>query len=236
MLPSVIGHRGAAAFAPENTLASFRAARARGLAMVEFDVRLSADGVPVVFHDDRLERTTDGSGAVGRHTLAQLKRLDAGRWFAPAFAGETIPTLAETLLLCRELDLAVNIEIKPDRGRDRPTALAAIETAAEVWPAERLPPLVSSFRPAALAAAAEAAPAWPRGFLTGQATAAARMHAHTLGCSAIHVSQRWLSAASVAMLRAEDFAVLAYTVNDPLRARTLWDRGVAAVFSDSLPA
>ena len=90
-------HRGASASAPENTLAAFRAAEAAGAAGIELDVHLSADGVPVVIHDETVDRTTDGHGPVAALTLCRLRQLDAGRWFAPAFAGEALPTLEEIL-------------------------------------------------------------------------------------------------------------------------------------------
>ncbi|MDA8232034.1 MAG: glycerophosphodiester phosphodiesterase [Magnetospirillum sp.] len=233
IFPPVIGHRGAAAYAPENTLASFRKAADLGCRMVEFDVRLSADGVPVVFHDARLERTTDGAGWVGETSLAQLKRLDAGRWFAPAFAGESIPTLAEAMDVCRDLGLAVNIEIKPDHGAERATAVAALETAGRIWPSDRPPPLVSSFRRPALATAAAVAPAWPRALLVGRLGAGWRRAAKRLGCVSVNADHRYLSRRAVAAIGAAGLAVMAYTVNDSEAARTLWEAGVASCFSDA---
>lgn len=99
---SIVGHRGAAACAPENTLAAFRAGVAQGADIIELDVQLSADGRVVVFHDDQLDRTTDGHGPLAERTLAELKTLDAGSWFAPRFAGEPILTLQEVLAWARE--------------------------------------------------------------------------------------------------------------------------------------
>jgi glycerophosphoryl diester phosphodiesterase len=93
----IIGHRGYAAHAPENTLVSIEAALSAGARAVEFDVRVAACGTPVVIHDETLDRTTDGGGPVSRHTVERLRTLDAGVWFGPEFAGERIPTLAETL-------------------------------------------------------------------------------------------------------------------------------------------
>src|SRR5579862_3004583 len=101
-LPPVIGHRGAAARAPENTLAGLRRAHALGCRWVEFDVRLTADGVPVLCHDSRLDRTTDGTGVIAEETLAAVRRCDAGLRFSPEFAGEPVPTLAEALSLAVE--------------------------------------------------------------------------------------------------------------------------------------
>jgi glycerophosphoryl diester phosphodiesterase len=91
----IIAHRGYSAAAPENTLAAMDAAVAAGADAVEFDIQVGLGGVPVLLHDGTLDRTTDASGPVERHALDQLKELDAGRWFGPAFAGERIPTLAE---------------------------------------------------------------------------------------------------------------------------------------------
>ncbi len=93
----IIGHRGYAARAPENTLVSIDAALSAGARAVEFDIRVAACGTPVVIHDETLDRTTDGLGPVLRQTAAQLQTLDAGAWFDPGFAGETIPTLIQAL-------------------------------------------------------------------------------------------------------------------------------------------
>ena len=98
----VICHRGNSADAPENTLASIRAAFELGCDVVEIDVRRSRDGVPVIIHDDTVDRTTDGAGHVADLTLAELKTLDAGSWKGDRFSGERIPTLEEALLAARD--------------------------------------------------------------------------------------------------------------------------------------
>ena len=116
--PLVVGHRGAAAHAPENTIAAFERGLALGADVVECDVHLTSDGHLVVIHDDTLERTTTGRGRVGDHTLAELRTLDAGSWRGPAFAGERIPTLVELLALVRGRS-RIAIEVKPEPG-DRP--------------------------------------------------------------------------------------------------------------------
>jgi glycerophosphoryl diester phosphodiesterase len=100
--PFLVAHRGASALAPENTLAAFAGAAEDGADVVELDVHLASDGRVVVLHDRSLWRTTRTVGWVDRKTLVQLKALDAGRWFGPQFAGELIPTLAETLDWARE--------------------------------------------------------------------------------------------------------------------------------------
>jgi glycerophosphoryl diester phosphodiesterase len=90
-----IAHRGASAYAPENTRAAFRRAIEMGADMIETDLQLTRDGAIVLVHDERIDRTTNGSGFVADHTLAALVSLDAGEWFAAEFAGERIVTLTE---------------------------------------------------------------------------------------------------------------------------------------------
>ena len=93
----MIGHRGYAARAPENTLVSIDAALNSGARAVEFDVRVARCGTPVVIHDETLDRTTDGHGPVAEKTTEQLQELDAGAWYGPEYAGERIPTLTQAL-------------------------------------------------------------------------------------------------------------------------------------------
>jgi glycerophosphoryl diester phosphodiesterase len=231
--PRVIGHRGAVASAPENTLAGLRRAAALGVRWVEFDVRLTFDGSCVLLHDETVERTTNGAGRACDLTLAELQRLDAGSWFDPTFAGERIPTLEEAIAVLAELGLGANIELKPSPGQEAETARTALAIVRERWP-EHLPvPLVSSFQEASLAAAREAMPEAPRGLLVGAAPADWRQRAEDLDCATIHGDHRKLEPGTVRAMAQAGYPVLAYTVNEAARAATLFEWGVAAVFSDS---
>ncbi len=118
----IIAHRGYSARAPENTLIAIERAISAGADAVEWDVHVAACGTPVLIHDEDLPRTTDGAGLVRRHTLAELRTLDAGRWFGPEFAGERVPSLAEALARARG-HAGVYTEIK---GYREPADLAAI--------------------------------------------------------------------------------------------------------------
>jgi glycerophosphoryl diester phosphodiesterase len=102
-LPLNVAHRGASAASHENTLVAVEAGFDAGAEVVEIDLLKSSEGEVVIFHDDTLDRTTNGMGRVDQTTLADLKLLDAGFWFAPEFVGETIPTLVEALTLQRQL-------------------------------------------------------------------------------------------------------------------------------------
>jgi glycerophosphoryl diester phosphodiesterase len=231
-LPRVVGHRGAAASAPENTLAGFARAAAVGAAWVELDVQLSADGVPVVFHDDRVDRVTDGHGRLADMPMADLRRLDAGSWFGRAFAGERVPLLAEALEAIAGHGMGVNIEIKVDEVRGPATTAAALAVARSAWPADRPPPLVSSFARSALATAADVAADWPRGLLVEGWPKDWREVVLTLGCVSLNANWRRLTARRVAQVKSAGLAILAYTVNHPATARRLWAWGVDAVCSD----
>jgi glycerophosphoryl diester phosphodiesterase len=223
-LPPVIGHRGAAAHAPENTLAGFRVAKALGCGWVEFDVRLTADGAPVVCHDDRLDRTTGARGRISQLPLSAIRQFDAGH-------GERIPTLDEALALCGELGLGANVEIKAERGRGPATAVAVAACLARL--ANPPPILISSFLGAAVAEAARQAPAVPRAMLWRKIPRSWEKTAARLGCATIHAGQADLTAAMAAEVAAAGYRLLVYTVNDASRARQMFGWGVASVFSDT---
>jgi glycerophosphoryl diester phosphodiesterase len=130
--PILIAHRGGSLEAPENTLAAFRHAIGLGMRFVELDVQMSSDGELMVIHDETLDRTTDGAGAVGDYTFEELRQLDAGSWFAPEYAGERIPTLREVLELCVPEGIGVVIELKsPDLYEGMEEKVAAL--VGEMW-------------------------------------------------------------------------------------------------------
>lgn len=109
----IIGHKGAAGYAPENTLASLQVAMDMGVDMIEIDVHMTKDGEVVVFHDEDISRTTNGTGKIHELTLAEVKELDAGSWFSPKYAGEKVPTLREAIELVHgNADILIDIKSK----------------------------------------------------------------------------------------------------------------------------
>lgn len=111
MKPAVIAHRGASGNAPENTAAAFELACKQRAEGVEFDVHLSQDGIPVVIHDEKVDRTTNGKGLVKDKPLSELKELDAGSWYDARFSNQQILTLTETLEIVKDMEI-INIELK----------------------------------------------------------------------------------------------------------------------------
>lgn len=219
-------HRGASAFAPENTLASFRLAESLDADGIELDVHLSSDGVPVVIHDETLERTTDGRGNVARMTVDRLQQLDAGSWFDPRFQAETIPTLQEVLAWAGSR-LALNVEIKT------PEAALGVLSLLKEHPDVRV--LVSSFNHGALEILSEEDPLLPLGFLTeGYFWRRALRRARAAGAYSFHPNIDRLSDAMQREVLDADLRLFPFTVDDPLRAQQLRSGGVQGIFTNCL--
>jgi len=232
-VPSVIGHRGAAAVAPENTLAGFRAAAAAGAKLVELDAKLTGDGTVVCFHDDDLQRTTNASGPVAENDWATIRTLDAGGWFGAAFAGERVPLLADALTLLSELGLGVNVEIKPNPGQDAATARAAIAVIRAHWnPATDGTLFLSSFSEASLATALAAAPDIPRAYLAHRFDRPVLEQAADLRCTGFNPNGNAVPEDLVRTAKARGFVLSSYTINDVEKARTLRSWGVDGIITD----
>lgn len=232
-LPRVMGHRGAAAWAPENTLASIRRAAELGASWVEFDVMLTGDGRPVLFHDDNLKRLAGVDALMAETPYGEARALDVGSWFGPAFAGERIPSLEAALRLVKELGLNANIEIKPTPGRDVETAQAVLRVAAAAYARTHPPPLISSFSRMSLATARVLQPDWPRALIAFRLPADWMTTLEALGCRSFHLSSRILSRKLVTQVKQAGYLVAAFTVNDGRRARELTRRGVDCLITDA---
>ena len=213
----IIGHRGAAGLKPENTLAGFRHAAALGVDAVELDVHL-ADGRLVVIHDARVERTTDGTGAVAALPFAALRALDAG-------AGERIPTLEEVLDALPP-DIGVNVELK-GAGTAEPAARLLGASGQSTRPL-----LVSSFDTTELARFHALRPSIPCALLAERWRRGLRATAAALDAWSIHLADRCATPARIAAARRWGRQCLVYTVNDVQRARQLRDMGTRGVFTD----
>lgn len=228
----VIAHRGASSYAPENTLAAFALAAGQGAKAIECDAKLTRDGAIVLMHDDTLDRTSSGRGAVRRFDLKAIRALDAGAWFDARFKGERVPTLEEALAQWARLGLLPQIEIKPCPGRAAETGAAVARATARLWPKHLPCPLLSSFAVKSLAAAREAAPSLPRAWLTERLPLDWKRRAERLRCAALHCNQKYLTEAKARRVKDAGLALRCYTVNEPAKAKLLFGWGVDAVFTD----
>lgn len=229
--PRVLAHRGGGALAPENTLAGLRAAAAHGFRGVEFDAKLTRDGVAVLMHDETLDRTTNARGPVAQANWTALERLDAGSWCDRRFAGEPIPTLTAALRLCADLGLWPNVEIKACPGREAETGDAVAREVVHRWAGGTFP-LLSSFSPLALEAARAGAPQLLRGLLVDTAPDDCLEQVESLGCFSLHCHHRGVTDALERVARR--IPILCYTVNRPEVVRELLACGVSAVVTDRI--
>ncbi len=232
-LPRVIGHRGACGYAPENTIESIKTAAEMGAEWVELDVKLTKDSVPVIFHDETLERTTNGSGNMADITFADLQELEAGSWYGESFAGIRIPTLEEAIDVILSHNMGLNLEIKPCPGREVETAEAALDILSRIWDdTDKL--LISSFQHVSLEVAHEMSPDWKRALLMDAPLKNWAELADYLDVAAININGRDMTLTREGVEEYIDTGrlVCAYTINDPIRAKTLFTWGVDAVFSD----
>lgn len=218
-LPNVVGHRGAAAYAPENTLESFREAKRRGATWIELDVKISRDGVPIIMHDESLKRTTGVDQLV----------IDTDRAGLPA----GVPTFAEAIACLGELGLGCNVEIKPCPGREAATACAAVETLRQCWPRHLPAPLLSSFKDASLAAALEAAPEYARALLIGEQVPDWQARAQAVGAVGLNVNGKKLGAPWAHDIKRAGYLLGVYTINDPVEARALLAMGADCIITDA---
>ncbi len=230
-MPRIIAHRGASGNAPENTLAAIQMAADHGAKWIEIDVNISRDGVPVLFHDDGLNRCSNGSGLVIEHSVSTLQSLDAGSWFDKAFTGERIPTLEECLQLAIRLDLGVNLEIKPCSGWELPTTDAIADLLQQKT---ELPPIVvSSFSHVAMQQAAKRLPEIPRSCLYLVAPPDWQELTGEVGASNIHLhANSLLDNKKVDTYHAQGLGVFCYTVNTAKEAVKLFSIGVDGVFTN----
>jgi glycerophosphoryl diester phosphodiesterase len=232
--PRLFAHRGGGSLAPENTLAAIRLGQSLGYRAHEFDVKLSRDGVAMLLHDDKLERTTNGRGRAADLEWATLRALDAGIWHSEEFRGEPLASFEDAARLLRSKETIAHIEIKPTPGFDAITGRKVAQLTRELWKGASVPPVFSSFSFEALMAARDTAPEFPLGWLIAEFTDADWERLEALQATSLHTSWRTFDKRDIARLHERGYRVMLYTVNDFAMARSLLEAGVDGVFTDNL--
>jgi len=228
----IVGHRGAMGHAPENTRASFEKALRLGADAVECDVHRSKDGETVVLHDGRLDRTTNGRGPVRSRTWAQLRKLDAGAWFAPRFKKERLWRLGDLIRWARRkktragrpLNLIVEIKTSPDSPRRLPAAV--VEALAAGGMVDRT--IVISFDPRAVRAVKARCPALRAGLLFSNPLPGLTRRMAALGADAIFPKHTLIDRALMTTARRHGWFVGTWTANETAELRRLSSLGVHA--------
>jgi glycerophosphoryl diester phosphodiesterase len=227
----VIAHRGASTCAPENTVAAFDLALHLGCRHLELDVDLTRDGQIVVMHDDTVDRTTNGRGPVGSHTLAELQALDASAWFGAPFTGERVPAYAEVLERYQGR-VHLHTELK---GRAPHLAQCTADLVRRYGMVEHV--TVTSFQYPRLDEIRAYAPELPTGWLVSEVSDATIAQAHALGLNQICPRADTVTPALVHRLHAEGFVVRASGVADEALMRQVVEAGADGMtvnFPDTL--
>ena len=223
-----IAHRGASGYAPENTLAAFRRAVAQGVTFIETDLHLTRDVHFVAIHDDTVDRTTNGRGAVKQLTLAEIRKLDAGAWFASEFIGERVPILEEILDFSRKHDVVFYLELKSDGFWGGEHALiSALRDSGEI---QRM--VIISFEPAILANLRKLEPLLMTGILSDGQLANPFEQAVEIGARQLVLRGDLMTPNLLQEAHRRDIQVVCWTVNQPAHMRLLASAGVDGIMSD----
>ena len=209
---------------------AFAKAAQNGIKWVEFDVTLTADEVPIIIHDDTLERTTNGRGRVDQFKHSYLQTLDAGSWFNPRFANERIPDLLSALNFLKAMQVSANIELKSTQ-RAESLVMRVLEVVKRVGYRESL---FSSFSIPALSLLRKHAPHARIGLLMDEWLPNWEEICADLKCVSLHVNADILTLEHVKAVKKRGLVLLCYTVNEASRAATLFNWGVDAIFSDNI--
>ncbi|PWK53616.1 glycerophosphodiester phosphodiesterase family protein [Pleionea mediterranea] len=233
--PPIITHRGLSAVAPENTMAAFNAAHQNGFRWIETDVRLSADRIPMIFHDATLDRTTDHHGDFCNYPYSVLSKMNAGSWFSSNFANEYIPSLNQLLDFALQKSMGINIEIKPNLDEDSLTVDCISQLIAER--ASNPDILFSSFSVESLQHCQALLPRIPRALVVNEIDSHSPLEivqlTESLGCTSLHIHHSLIYSELIQQCYYSPFDLMCYTVNDLDTAKKCWQAGCASIFSDN---
>ncbi len=231
----VIAHRGASFYAPENTHSAFKLAIEMKAEMIELDLSITKDGVPVVIHDETVDRTTSASGNVGGFTLEELKKLETGSWFSNDFRGEPFPTLAEVLAYTKD-KIAVNIEIKTEAVSseiNNGIVEKALRIVKEAGVENQV--IFSSFDYRVMEHLEKLNPDMPKAILyekrqsenLSPSELVEKYKVDAFNCSYRQLSDSWIED-----LSSNNIPFFIYTVNDEETMKSIIAKGATGIFSD----
>lgn len=228
----IAGHRGAASLAPENTLAGFKKVLQSGVKWIELDTQLSADNTPVIFHDETVDRCTNGSSRVADLSLEQLQALDAGSWFSEEFSGEKILTLEQTLVFFMENDLNMNLEIKIYHALQvQPLVEKVAKVLAQVnFPNEKL--IISSFSESALAQCHQVMPETRLGYITEHDPLPTLEKLKPVNLYSLHIDYKILNQEMAKEIIRSGLKLVIWTLNDLQQASKFRSWGVDMIITD----
>ncbi|ASN05352.1 glycerophosphodiester phosphodiesterase [Virgibacillus necropolis] len=230
MSTKIIAHRGASKLAPENTLPAFQLAYDLGADGIETDVQLTKDQVPILIHDERLKRTTNGFGYVKDYTYQELKQLDAGSWFSISYANTPLLSLEEFLIWIKDKPLCLNIELKNNKIDYKDLEKMVYTMLIDYQLLNRT--TLSSFNPKSIKRMKKIDKRIDSAFLTSRRRKDLVAYAKSLGAHAIHVKYPLLSRKLVDRCNKEEIAIRIYTVNKALHIKRCFNLNCDGIFTD----
>ena len=223
-------HRGASGYYPENTLIAFKKAIEMGCSGIETDVQLTKDGVLVLIHDEKINRTTDGAGWIKDYSYKKLSKLDAGTWLSKKFCKERIPTAEELICLVKSKDIIINFELKngvvPYEGMEEKIISLIYKHKMESKV------ILSSFNHYSMVKCKGISKEIKTGVLYEEILYKPYAYAKMAGAKAIHPNYQAINEEIIRESRAADIDVNIYTVNDEKRMRQFLNMKVDGIITD----
>ncbi|MBI28559.1 MAG: Glycerophosphoryl diester phosphodiesterase [Alphaproteobacteria bacterium MarineAlpha5_Bin11] len=236
-LPKIIGHRGAKSLAPENTLSGIYAAVLHKTKFIEIDVKISKDKIPVLLHDDTIDRTSDGWGKCSDLNFSELSKFDYGSWFDESFVDEKILSLKECLEYINRKKIGLNIELKLNKGREK----EGINSIKKLFKRKKITTdyFFSSFNIVSLDHISKIFPNIPRGILVDKSTKKQFSSLEDLinicnkyNCFSIGIDSKIIDKNMVDYLKKRKLLVNVFTINKLDDANELFSWGVNSIFTD----
>ena len=239
LLPKIISHRGANNLAPENTKSSIKKASLLGASFVEIDIKISKDEIPILLHDDTIDRTTNGSGLCCDYNYEDLVKLDAGSWFNKKFKNEKVLTLDECLDLLSELNMGVNIELKPNKNKEKNNVIKIRNLLNKKKFKNEY--FFSSFDYYSIDIISKEMPLIPRGLLVENNINNKNFSLESIldllkryNCFSIGFEKNLINKELVQFFKNQGYAITVFTINDKQFAKEIFSWGVDSIFTDEL--
>jgi glycerophosphoryl diester phosphodiesterase len=229
----IIGHRGLASLAPENTLASIKTAGQHNIDWLELDASILGDDTVVLCHDDTLDRCSNSRGSLLHINYEHLQNVDAGAWFCETFHGERIPTLATALQLISSLNMGLNLELKPQEDISPQKITSLIHPIITSHWRSNKPLLISSFDHDILRYYRQLDSEQPLGLLYESISSCWHNTAQEINAVSVNCDWQHLTASLAHSITSAGYQLIIYTCNDSDIAKNLWNMGVDSVISDT---
>jgi glycerophosphoryl diester phosphodiesterase len=227
----LMAHRGLSSLAPENSLSALRLAAEQGYQWVEIDAIACGDGTIVMWHDNSVDRCSNGSGAMSEHTAQSIQTLDCGSWFSEQFSGEKMATIEEAIILIQSLNLGLNLEFKLYENSPQKVVAPVLELLKEHWKdLDKL--IISSFDQAALEYIHEHEPSLMLGKLYDKIPDDWQSQMQRINAVSCHCNYKDLKQEQVVAVKSEGYEIYCYTPNNPEQVADYWQWGVDAMITD----